>query len=373
MKPVANFAALLCFLGAVHVTSLAAQGLGSRQPNVVDWRLFHRNNDAYWARRVTVFSGSSFSASDVRSLRLTAGIADDEPADPIMNLDGRGMQPGHYLLLTAKSGGCLKAAVYERGFSQVKELWSSDKLVDEGSICQQSGCPTPQVSIGEKHTISIRTYYRSVLDNSICDQFNATTYAPKGNTYVKQDQRTGTSMCWVGYGAGLSAALWRAAGPDATLAIIQILPTVAEHPDRYALALQREGEDARIIRMDWTEMGSPYSGDLSKATASDCYSRLLSIPVKAMELKVPQNKVVELASVLNGIDLRADRCTRNAEGQCTWFLDGRTFHVEVRSHAPVNLFDLQNEKGYVSENPQLSGWIYQLLDESKRAREDPAN
>jgi len=28
---------------------------------------------------------------------------------------------------------------------------------------------------------------------------------------------------------------------------------------------------------------------------------------------------------------------------------------------------LQGSKGYISENPQLSEWIYKLLDETKRA------
>ena len=112
MNSAAGFAAVLCLLGAVHLAPLAAQSLGSRQPDVANWRLFHRNNDAYWARMVTAFTGSNFSASDVRNIRVAAGIADDDPADPIINLDATGMQPGRYLLLTAKSGGCVKAAVY---------------------------------------------------------------------------------------------------------------------------------------------------------------------------------------------------------------------------------------------------------------------
>lgn len=373
MNPVAGFTAILCFLGAVYLAPIAAQDLGSREPDVANWRLFHRNNDAYWARMVAAFTGSSFSASDVRSIRLAAGIADDEPADPILNLDGKGMQSGHYLLLTAKSGGCVKAAVYERGLRQVKELWSSDESADGGNVCQQPGCPAPQVSIGEKHTIIIRKYFRSVPDNPICDQFDTTTYEPKGNTFREKAQSSGTSMCWVGYGAGLSAALWHAAGRGETLAVVEVLPTVAAHPDRYALALQREGNGARVVRLDWPEEGSVYVGDLSKTSASGCYSRLSSVPVRAIELRVPQDMAVELATALKGIDLRADRCTRNAEGQCARFLDGRTFHVEVRDHAPVNLFDLQNERGYVSENQQLAEWIYQMLDEAKHASEVPAN
>jgi hypothetical protein len=46
--------------------------------------------------------------------------------------------------------------------------------------------------------------------------------------------------------------------------------------------------------------------------------------------------------------------------------------VEVRGQAPVDVFDLHGVKGYMSENPQLSEWIYKLLNETKQVKETAA-
>ena len=44
------------------------------------------------------------------------------------------------------------------------------------------------------------------------------------------------------------------------------------------------------------------------------------------------------------------------------FLDGRNFLVEVPGHEAVTIFDLRGEHRYVSQNPDLAGWISKLLD-----------
>src|ERR1700732_91376 len=107
---VASFTVLVCFVATAFTPTMMAQSIGPRQPDVADWRLFHRNNDEYWARMVTATTGwwdpalnrskVRLSASDVRHLRLLAGIGDDEPSDPIVALIGRQMKLGQYLLVT---------------------------------------------------------------------------------------------------------------------------------------------------------------------------------------------------------------------------------------------------------------------------------
>jgi hypothetical protein len=378
LNPVASFTALFCLLGTVFPATMAQQSIGSRQPDISDWRLFHRKNDEYWARRVTATSGwdpvnhskLGLSASDVRKIRLLSGIADDEPSDPIVSLDGWRMQEDQYLLVTAKSGGCLKVAVYGQGFRHFKELWSSDALANGGNICQLPGCPEPQVSVDKEHRIDISTYFRSTPESPVCDQFSSTTFKPRGSTFELQDQHAAKSKCWIGYGAGLDAALWQAAGPGETIAIVQVLPSLS--PDRYALALQRRASGARVLRMEWDQSGSPCLPPLADASASDCFSRMASVQVQAKPLNVQPNIAEDLATALDGIDLRTDRCTRNAEGECVMFTDGREFHVEVRGQAPVDVFDLHGVKGYMSENPQLSEWIYKLLNETKQVKETAA-
>jgi hypothetical protein len=401
---VASFTALVWFLGSVLSSTLAAQSVGSRRPDVTNWRLFHRNNDAYWARRVTATTGkwdpvdhslpvfyndpnwaqwvnstggmgdptahSSIgpSASDVRKIRLLSGIADDEPSDPIVLLSGWRMKQDQYLLVTAKSGGCRKIAVYGDGLVHFKELWSSDATAKGGGICQLPGCPEPQVSVDEEHRINISTYSRSTPEGPVCDQFTTTTFEPRGSTFELQDQHTAKSRCWVGYGAGLDAALWQAAGPYETIGIVQVAS--ARSPVHYALALQRDAAGAHVLRMDWAQKDWYLAALWSEATASECFSEAASVQVKVNALEVSQSMAEDLATALNGIDLRTDRCPRDAEGECAMFVDGRSFHVQVRGHVPINLINLRGMKGYTSENPQLSAWINRLLDEAKRVRED---
>jgi hypothetical protein len=351
------------------------QSFGSRQPNISDWRLFHRNNDTYWARWVSATTGwdpedhskITLSASDVREIRLLAGVADDEAADAILDMEGKGMPLGQYLLSIANPSGCLKVGVYGRGFHKFKEFWSTDGLAAASDLCQQPGCPAPQASVAEKHRINIVTYSRSTPESPVCDQSNTATYEPRGTTYELLDQHTARSTCGIGYGAGLNAALWQAAGPSETIAIIEVLPALS--PNRYALALQREHTTTRVVRMEWPQVDDPFIAPWNKSTALGCFSEAASFQVKVRTLNIPQDKADELAKALDGIDLRSDRCPRNAEGECARFTDGRSFHVEVPGNAPINIFDLRREKGYVSENPQLSEWIYKLLDEAKQEKE----
>lgn len=363
----------------VFLAPLGAQRAGTRPPEITDWRVFHQNNDAYWARWSTVTSGLNpadrskitISASDVRTIRLLAGISDDEPADPIVSLEARGMQIGQYLLVTSTPDGCLRAAVYGRGLHQYKELWSSDVLTSVGGICQLPGCPETRVSVDEKHRIIISTYSRSTRENPVCDQTTVATFVPKGNSFELQDRNTNNSKCWVGNGAGLSAALWKAAGPERTVAVVEVLPSLS--PDRYALALQHDATGAHVLRLNWREPGSPFMGAQSKATASDCFFQASSIHVKVSTSKVPQDRAEELVAALGRIDLRADRCVRNAERECAMFTDGTYFHVEAQGHAAIDIFDLRGEKGYMSENPELSEWIYKLIDAVEHPKKPAIN
>jgi hypothetical protein len=122
--------------------------------------------------------------------------------------------------------------------------------------------------------------------------------------------------------------------------------------------------------MDWAQKDWYLAALWSEATASECFSEAASVQVKVNALEVSQSMAEDLATALNGIDLRTDRCPRDAEGECAMFVDGRSFHVQVRGHVPINLINLRGMKGYTSENPQLSAWINRLLDEAKRVRED---
>jgi hypothetical protein len=356
---------------------MMAQSNGSLQPKITDWRLFHRNNDEYWARMVTATTcwsdpplnhlKISLSASDVRSLRILAGIADDEPSDPIVQLTGRQMESDKYLLVTAKPDGCLNVAVYGKAW-HFKKLWSNDELPAGGSICQPSGCPEPRVTIDEKHKIHVLTFSRSSPASPVCDQSNSTTYKPRKDSFELEEQHTDTSMCWAdGYSEGLSVAFRQAAGQGEMLAFVRVMPSLS--PNRYTIVLQRVPTGIRVLRMeprdeDW--LSAYMSG--KKETALDCFNHAAAVHMKVWTLKIPPDIAQNLITELSQIDLRNDRCPRDAEGICTMFLDGRAFTVQVGDHPPIALTDVKGYPNDMSENPQLSRWIYKLLDVTKQER-----
>lgn len=374
---VASFTKFACFAVTAFAPVMMAQSIGSRQPDISDWRLFHRNNDEYWARWATAgtsWSGPPYNrsiirlfASDIRSLRILAGIADDEPSDPIVQLTGRQMEQNHYLLVTAKPGGCLNVAVYGKE-EHFRKLWSSDELPAGGSICQLPGCPEPQVTVDEKHRIHILTFSRSSPSSPVCDQSNSTTYKPLKDTFELEEQHSDASMCWYGYHEGLSVAFRQAAGPGETLAIVRVMPSLSLN--RYAIVLQRVSTGIRVLRMEHHDDAWLSKADTPRKqkTALDCYNHAAAVHMKVWALKIPPNEAQNLVADLGQIDLRNDRCARNAEGICTSFLDGRAFSVQVGDNPPIVITDVKGFQGDTSENPQLSRWIYKLLNETRQEK-----
>jgi hypothetical protein len=364
---------LLISLILAAFTSAAAQG-SSRYPEVSDWRTFHRQNDEYWARLLTATTGwrggpgnqskIKVTAGEVRAIRLSAGIADDEPSDRILQFVAGHMREDQYLLVTTKDYSCLNVAVYGEGFRHPKQVWSIDALPDGTRICQLSGCPRPRVMVNEKHSISVVTFLRSTPDQPVCDRLSSATYRPKGDSFDLEDQHTDTAMCWGDNFYGLNVAFKQAAAPGETLAIVQILPALGL--DKYALLLQRRATGLAVLRMDLKreDWSAPISSG-RRATALECFARAKSVRVSVKTLRVPEDGVEALANSLQSLDLRVDHCARGENGQCAFLLDGRAFYVQVGERDPISLTDVKGMRGYSSENPSVSEWIYKLLKEAK--------
>lgn len=168
--------------------------------------------------------------------------------------------------------------------------------------------------------------------------------------------------------AGLNVAFRQAAGPGETLAIVENLPALST--DRYALLLQRRTDGIRVLRMEWQQEAWSEAANTwrDNATTWDCFSRGTSVPVTVTALDVPQNRMQESVTTLEQVDLRSDRCARRSDRECAMILDGRAFSVQVGDSAPILLTDVKGLRGYVSENPPLSEWVYKLLGEAKHAR-----
>jgi hypothetical protein len=360
-------------------TNTAAQEGGSQHPDVSDWRTFHHQNDEYWARLLTATTGwrggpgdrskVEVTAGDVRAIRILAGIADDEPSDPILEFVGGRMREDQYLLVTAKANSCVHVAVYEKHFRHPNQVWSIDALPDGSEICQPSGCAKPRVTVNEKHKISILTFLRSSPDQPVCDRLSSVTYRPKGDSFEAEDGHTSAAMCWGdSFFPGLNLAFKQAAGPGETLAIVQVLPVLGW--DKYALVLRRKATALTVLRMelnreDWE---APILSS-TKATASECFSRAQSVSVSVKTLDIAENRAQALVKSLDSLDFGSDHCARGADSQCAFFLDGRAFYVQVGDHAPLRLTDVEGMKGYASENPAMSAWVYRLLEEAKHAKQ----
>jgi hypothetical protein len=302
-------------------------------------------------------------------MRILAGIPDDDPSDSILRVVGHGMKVDQYLFVAVKPNGCLSLAVYGEGW-HFKQLWSTDKLPNGSDICRQPACPEPRVWVGEKHEINIMGFARSTPTKPICDQCSSASYVPKGNSFELKNQDSGTSMCrsFNAYGAGLNVAFRQAAGPGEILAIVENLPSLS--PAWYALVLQRKATGIGVLRMDWQRDAWSEGADTFRNNAStwDCFSRGASVHVTVTALEIPQDRTQNLATALEQVDLRSDRCARGADRECAMILDGRGFSVQVGDNPSIRLTDVKGPRGYLSENPALSEWVYKLLGEAEHAK-----
>lgn len=369
--------AVLMWLVLAAFTNGVTQDSNSRYPNVSDWRTFHRQNDEYWARFLTATTGWNafhskieITGAEVRAIRLSAGIRDNEPSDPILQFVGGSMREGQFLLVTATANACMNVAVYdEGGLRRPKRLWSIDALPDGNKICQPSGCARPRVMVNEKHEIAVATAFRSTTNQPVCDGISSATYRPKGKVFEAEDQHTGTATCWLdSFSFGLNSAFKQAAGPGETLAIVQVLPALTL--DKYALVLHRRATGLAILRMELND--DDWSAPLlskTKPTASECFARAKSLPVRVKSLGVPEDQAEALENSLQSLDLGLDHCARGVDGQCAFLLDGRAFYMQVGERAPIRLTDVQGITGYTSENPAVSAWVYDLLEQAKHAEQ----
>jgi hypothetical protein len=372
-----SLAGMLLCLTAAAFSGDPSQGIGFRQPDVTDWRAFHRENDEYWARIGTATTGwrdvptnrskIRLTAANVRDMRILAGISDDDPHDSILKLQG--MKTDRYLLVTVKPNGCFQLFGFAEGW-HFKPLWSIDKLPNGSDICRLPACPEPQVLVGQQHEISVMTFSRSTPTKPFCDQYSSASYVPKGGAFELKNQDAGTLRCSSSdaYWAGQDVAFRQAAGSGETLAIVENLPALSH--DRYALVLQRRTDSIQLLRMDWQQ--DAWSQAVSRwrntASSDECFSQAASFPVAVVVLSVPEKKAQDLAASLEQVDLRSDRCARRADMECAHMFDGRAFSVQVADHPPVLLTDVKGLRGYSSENPPLYEWVYKLLGEASHAK-----
>jgi hypothetical protein len=83
----------------------------------------HDMEDEQWARK------SGLPASEVRAIRLIAGISDTTLGAGILNIDAITLKPrNHILLAEAGNGHCMRLHVLERNAAGFTEIWSLNEV-----------------------------------------------------------------------------------------------------------------------------------------------------------------------------------------------------------------------------------------------------
>jgi hypothetical protein len=163
----------------------AQSASANTQPaSTFDWTRFHQQNDRDWASR------TGLSAGAVRQLRLGAGISDDEPSNPIDEIDATTLGHEQVLFVSAAgSGHCLTVEVYVPHRKSFKNIWSTSEMPDGAGLCHPSLCRNPGVW-AEKGQINVTVPAYADEQDTMCNKNVLLTYRWKHKSYELTKQET---------------------------------------------------------------------------------------------------------------------------------------------------------------------------------------
>jgi hypothetical protein len=113
----------------------------------------HAREDAVWAAR------TGLPASEVRAIRIAAGISDTTPVTRIDNIDASSLKSRNQILFV--EGFCARVHVLERRDDGLHEIWSLSKLplpgrgASERELCGQGGATRVRVTGDGKIVIEV--------------------------------------------------------------------------------------------------------------------------------------------------------------------------------------------------------------------------
>lgn len=85
----------------------------------------HQREDQSWAQK------TGLPVSDVRAIRMFAGINDNTDGSRLLNLDADSLKVRHQILLVERQNGtCTRVHVVERSGDTFKEVWTLTKVPD---------------------------------------------------------------------------------------------------------------------------------------------------------------------------------------------------------------------------------------------------
>lgn len=344
----------------------AAQG-----DSTFDWLAFHRANDQSWARR------TGLSAKQIRELRLAAGVADDEPSNPVDMIDARTLPGERILFVTAAgSGHCLDVRVFHHLGRSFEELWSESETPDGGSFCHPSLCASPAVSATRKNQVIVTVPVQlEGAPMGVCDENLVLTYRATGTTYALAGVEHRASRCGMeAYQVALQMAF---ANPDEPApGSVERLVTVHVFPSfepEFAITFEKTASGLTISRLAFSRWAWRQLAVFNRnLTPSQCISEAKSIPIERSRVNISPGDAQRLLDELSKIDLNTDSCPRSPDGSCAYFFDGTAYAVVLEDGRLLHLKDVSGLKHVRSENPALLHWVTSLR-EFVKLREQPSH
>jgi len=346
---------LLVLLLSIFVVPLRSAAQTSR---TVDWVAFHAANDRGWAAE------TGLSPRDVRNLRHAAGIADDEPSNPLLRIDARTLSYNRVLLVNSVGDRhCLEVNVLDRSFRNFKKIWSTRELPDGSSLCPPPQCRDLAVHAVKKNQIEILVPVQ--LENAvtgICDEEQILTYRAKGSTYILESSKRRPKRCFIEdhrriVQLALSGSQNSAVAPEPAV-MVTFFPSFAQG---YSIVLEKTASGFVINRLSFT--GSlraklDICGEFK--TPSQCLAAAGSLPVERTTIHISSNDIARLLDDLHKIDLHTDTCPRLLNGMCAMLEDGSSYLLTMEDGQSVELANVENSKNLISENQALVHWLNNL-------------
>jgi hypothetical protein len=350
-----RFGFLFVLAMALWPSSAAAQ-----DSSPFDWIAFHRANDQSWALR------TGLSPKEIRKLRLAAGVADDEPSNPVDTIDARTLPGERILFVTAAgSGHCLDVTVFHHRGRSFEELWSAGETPDGTAFCHPSFCRYATTWATRKNqVIVVMPVNLGGAPMGVCDESVMLTYKGARKTYVLSETRHLASQCGLDdYHRALHMTFAQPEG-SASPALDRLVTIhfFSFRPES-AIAFEKTANGLAVSRLAFSQQAWKQLAVLDRRqTPSQCIAAAKSIPIERTQVNISEGDAQRMLDDLKKIDLQTDSCPRHADGSCADILDGEIFTIILEDGRLLRLTNVEGLKGVRSENPALSHWVKSLRD-----------
>jgi hypothetical protein len=338
----------------VTISSFSAFGL-QQQSTDFESRTFQRENDAEWARK------TGLRETEIRRLRLNAGVPDGAPSNPIRLIESEKLPHGHLLLvMTGVSDDCVTVSVWKPFNSQYERVWSIGKSPRGLGLCHHSRCRDATAWVTEDQQIWVSVpRQNSSNEFGQCDETTYLKYRWNGQTYALTGEENAATNCAIDtyYDAldiifdGLT---------ESRIASIEVLEPFGLE---YAVVFSRDKGKLQVNRLLARRKVSSELAFLSRRqTPSQCIHEAQVIPVARTPIPLAQDKAAALMRSLKEIDLRSSPRPFDDKGRRVDLLDATVYVVQTENSVRIHLTDTLGMKHVRSENDALLRWVREVLE-----------